>query len=193
MRTFLRPPQVSLRCTVFTAHRRPCNGWPHSLNLNWHSKILRYTRSANCQIAAKSLPRFAPETNLKRKPPFARTGDTPSIQACCQDRVQTGNEYRSLLSDPLLCPAPPVATRMRPPVPPAGRNYLAVAQEATALQPSHWPRGQSYLQHTPPHSSLKHLIDRPLSDQQSRRVGTRHRSITSASYVVPGLVMRIES
>lgn len=58
-----------------------------------------------------------------------------------------------------MCSAPPGARGCNRPVPPAGWNYLAIVRETTALQLPHWPRGQFYLQHTPPHSSLKHLID----------------------------------
>lgn len=120
-----------VRCAVFTAHRRPCNGWPHLLNLHWRFRILRYTRGASRQIAAKLLSRFAPETRLKRKPPFARTGQhaLPSDvrPGPRSDRFISRGEYRSLLSDPLLCSAPPEARGCGPPVPPAGRDCLTAA------------------------------------------------------------------
>ncbi len=57
------------------AHRRPCNGWPHSKPLTDTEEPLNTPRVSVIRSLPKCFPESLPKTTLKRKPPFARTGE----------------------------------------------------------------------------------------------------------------------
>ena len=70
-------------------------------------------------------------------------------------------------------------------------DRLTPVRRTTALQPTHAPRGEFYLQHTPPLRRLKHLIGtRRLAYEASQR--DQAPVITPAAIAVPGLALGIE-